>query len=129
VGVGDVSARPVVDAARMVALLATIAAQKPFYSQHTDMWGDSRYVRLDGALGCIAGHVLHRLGVPLGVLVDSDGLRADLVAEMCGVRLTGSAAEVLWVSQMREAGGQSWGVVALWAEVLAGELAEVRPDG
>jgi hypothetical protein len=68
-----------------------------------------QYVRNDQP-SCLAGVVLHALGVPLDRLAvadHGDGMRADLLARELGA--FDRTARVLYTAQVAQDGGSNWG--------------------
>lgn len=71
--------------------------------------------------GCLVGHVLHRLGVPLWALANHEGSDADNVVSALHLPLTGRTKMILCVAQSYQDEGRTWGESLRMTEDLAGE--------
>lgn len=69
--------------------------------------------------GCLVGHVLNRLGVPLDTLAEYEGKGAEYVVEGLDLNLSRQTARVLWIAQDEQDRGKPWGEALAKAEAAA----------
>lgn len=105
---------------KVIQTLREVAAERPDYV-YTNEYGNRangettcRYVHhADGpeaAPGCIVGHVLHRLGVPLESLAAREGGGAIAVAvRTLGAYISLSTRDALALAQSNQDSGYPWG--------------------
>lgn len=92
----------------VISTLREVAAGRPDYVYERPEGGSyCLYVHGDQP-GCIVGHVLNRLGVPLAELEKREGRGAFVVAAEF-LHTTGFAREVLDVAQALQDRGRTWG--------------------
>lgn len=97
-----------------------------FVYQRSPKAGGCLYVH-DDVPGCIVGHVLHYLGVPLDAMSTVEGKwinQADVTWLLigCGISLTYKALRILIEAQFIQDGGRPWGDALAAARRVAMDL-------
>lgn len=103
---------------QVLAALLEVAGENPEKVYETpasmrDEWGSCFYVHHDEdgnqSAGCIVGHVLHRLGVPLAALKEVETLGADSAVEKCTSGVSERMRNFLRSVQRKQDDGYTWG--------------------
>lgn len=69
--------------------------------------------------GCLVGHVLAKLGIPLDTLADFEGRGAHTVVRGLDLNLSQQTERVLWIAQVEQDSGKPWGEALAEAEAAA----------